>query len=195
MAGNIGNTVTRSVTITDQTSPVVVLQGSGTVYLPQSSLYTDDGASWTDNVDGSGTIDPASSGTVDTSTLGTYTLEYTHTDMAGNIGNTVTRSVTITDATPPVVVLVGSANMTIAYGSIYSESGATWTDTIDGSGVILTPVTGVVNPNAVGTYYLTYNHTDTSSNISNNVIRTVRVTDQAAPVVALDGGSSIALLQ
>ena len=85
--------------------------------------------------------------------------------------------------------------MTIAHGSIYSESGATWTDTIDGSGVILTPVTGAVNTNAVGTYYLTYRHTDSSGNISNAVIRTVRVTDQAAPVVALDGGSSIALLQ
>ena len=105
VAGNIGNTVTRSVTVTDATPPVVVLQGSGTVSIPQSSLYTDDGASWTDNVDGTGTIDPASSGTVDTSILGTYTLEYTYTDVAGNIGNTVTRSVTVTDATPPVVTL------------------------------------------------------------------------------------------
>jgi hypothetical protein len=56
-------------------------------------------------------------------------------------------------------------------------------------------VTGVVNTNAVGTYYLTYNYTDTSSNISNNVIRTVRVTDQTAPVLVLDGAPTISIMQ
>jgi Domain of unknown function (DUF5011) len=115
--------------------------------------------------------------------------------MAGNIGNTVMRTVNITDGTPPVVTLSGSANMTIAHGSIYAELGAMWTDTIDGSGTIALPVTGVVNTSTVGTYYLTYNHTDTSSNLSNNVIRTVRVTDQSAPLLALDGAPAISLLQ
>ncbi len=76
--------------------------------ITQGAIYTDQTATWTDNVDGSGTITPASSGTVDTSTLGTYTLEYTHTDVAGNIGNTVTRDVTVVsapDTIPPVVTL------------------------------------------------------------------------------------------
>ena len=194
-AGNIGNTMTRSVTVADQTPAVVILQGSGTIALIQGSPYIEDGAMWTDAVEGTGIINPASSGSVNTMVLGSYTLEYTYTDFAGNIGNTVMRTVNITDGTPPVVTLSGSANMTIAHGSIYTELGAIWTDTIDGSGTIALPVTGVVNANQVGTYYLTYNHTDSSSNISNNVIRTVRVTDQAAPVLALDGAPTTSLLQ
>ena len=42
-------------------------------------------------------------------------------DVAGNIGNTVTRTVTVTDGTAPVVTLSGSASMTIAHGSLYIE--------------------------------------------------------------------------
>ena len=45
-------------------------------------------------------------------------------DVAGNIGNTVTRSVTITtvpDTTPPVVSLVGSGTITLTQGLAYAE--------------------------------------------------------------------------
>jgi hypothetical protein len=69
------------------------------------SIFADPGADWTDNFDGSAHIATASSGTVDTSTLGTYILEYTYTDFAGNIGNTVTRTVTVTDQGSPIVTL------------------------------------------------------------------------------------------
>jgi hypothetical protein len=54
--------------------------------------------------------------------LGTYTLSYTRTDAAGNIGNTVTRSVVILpDATPPVVTLIGAATQYITQSGSYSE--------------------------------------------------------------------------
>ena len=85
------------------------------------SVFTDSGADWTDDFDGSASITAASSGTVDTTTLGTYTLEYSYTDFAGNIGNTVTRTVTVTDQSAPVVTLVGSASISIMQGSSYSE--------------------------------------------------------------------------
>ncbi len=42
-------------------------------------------------------------------------------DFAGNISNTVTRTLTVTDGTAPVVTLSGSATMTIAHGGVYSE--------------------------------------------------------------------------
>ena len=103
---DISNTLT--LTVPDITPPVITLVGSATQMITQGAVYTEQTAIWTDNVDGSGTINPASSGTVDTSTLGTYTLEYTHTDVAGNIGNTVTRDVTVVsapDTTPPVITL------------------------------------------------------------------------------------------
>jgi len=38
------------------------------------------------------------SGSVNTGVVGTYILEYTYTDAAGNVGNTVTRTVNVVDA-------------------------------------------------------------------------------------------------
>lgn len=77
------------------TAPVVTLVGSGTVSLTQGSAYTELGATWSDNVDGTGTLDTTSSGSVNTSVAGTYTLTYSKIDAAGNTGST-TRTVTIT---------------------------------------------------------------------------------------------------
>jgi hypothetical protein len=65
--------------------------------IAHGSIFSDSGAYWTDNYDGSGTIIVASSGSVNTMVLGSYILEYSYTDMAGNIGNTVTRTVTVID--------------------------------------------------------------------------------------------------
>jgi hypothetical protein len=46
--------------------------------------------------------------------------------------------VTVTDQTAPVVNLSGTSALTIAQGSLYVDSGATWTDNVDGTGSTLT---------------------------------------------------------
>lgn len=124
VAGNLSNTVTRTVTVVsapDTTPPVVTLSGSASMTVGYESVFIDSGADWTDDFDGSASITAASSGTVDTTILGAYTLEYSYTDFAGNISNTVTRTVTVTDQSAPVVTLVGSASISIMQGSPYSE--------------------------------------------------------------------------
>lgn len=45
----------------------------------------------------------------------------------------MTRTVEVSDQTAPSIALYGSGIITIAYGSGYTESGAYWTDNIDGS--------------------------------------------------------------
>jgi hypothetical protein len=40
--------------VVDNSAPIVSLNGSGTIIIAQGSLYTDSGASWVDNFDGSG---------------------------------------------------------------------------------------------------------------------------------------------
>ena len=102
-----GTAFTYGTTVLDITPPVVTLSGSTPITIAQGSTYSDAGAIWTDSEDGSGTISTATSGTVDTNTVGTYILEYTYTDMAGNTGNIVMRTVNVTDQTTPVVVLSG----------------------------------------------------------------------------------------
>lgn len=90
------------------------------------------------------------------------------------------------DFVAPAVTLSGISPETVAQGSVYVDSGATWTDNVDGLGVITAATSGSVNTAVVGTYYLEYTHTDTSGNTGNTVIRTVNVTDQTAPVVTLN---------
>ena len=64
--------------------PVIYLIGSSTMYLQVGDIFTDPGATATDNVDGDLTSSITSSGTVDTTTTGTYTIEYSVSDAEGN---------------------------------------------------------------------------------------------------------------
>jgi hypothetical protein len=99
-----GNTITlvRTGYRIDKTGPVLTLKGSGEETLSVFTTWTDAGATWTDNYDGTGTIF-ATSGSVNTGVVGTYPLEYTKSDAQGNTGNTVVRTVHIIDTTPPVL--------------------------------------------------------------------------------------------
>ncbi len=76
----------------DTTSPVVTLNGSSNMTISLNSAFNDPGATASDDKDGS--ITPTVSGTVDKDTKGTYTLTYTATDAAGNVG-TATRTVVV----------------------------------------------------------------------------------------------------
>jgi len=80
----------------------------------------------------------------------------------------------ILDTTSPVVTLTGPASVTHQLGNTYTDAGATATDNVDGS---ITPVmSGTVDVNTPGTYYITYTATDGAGNSSTKV-RTVVVAD------------------
>ena len=53
------------------------------------------------------------------------------TDAAGNVAaDQVTRTVTITDTTKPVITLTGDATVTHEAATSYTDAGATWADTL-----------------------------------------------------------------
>ena len=116
-------------TTEDTSSPVVTLNGDANdvVIYKSATSYTDPGATATDAEDGNLTV--VTSGTVNMNSAGTYTLTYTATDKAGNVG-TATREV-IVDAAPYVA---GDYNFTDV-----SNGG-----TVNGQDAI-TAVTGVNN--------------------------------------------------
>merc|ERR1712012_208067 len=124
-------------------------------------------------------------GTVNPDVPGTYTLTYTATDEAGNVG-TATREVVVKDNTAPVVTLNGESPMEIIQGGSYNEPGA-----VSDGGEEVT-ITGTVNLNVPGTYTLTYTATDEAGNVGTTT-RDVIVTDNTAPVVTLNGGSPMAI--
>jgi hypothetical protein len=81
----------------------------------------------------------------------------------------------VIDANAPVITLKGNNPQTIELGAGYTELGAT---TDDGSEI---SINTSAFTDAVGSYSITYNATDTAGNIAEQKTRTVNVVDTTAP--------------
>ncbi len=178
-AGNAATEVTRTVNvIPDTTAPVITLVGSSTINLNVDDVYTEQGATASDDKDGDITANIVTTGSVDTNTAGTYLVNYNVSDAAGNTATEVTRTVNvIPDTTAPVITLVGSSTINLNVGDVYTEQGATASDDKDGdiTGSIVT--TGSVDTNTAGTYLVNYNVSDAAGNAATQVTRTVNVAE------------------
>ena len=69
-------------------------------------------------------------------TPGTYVLSYNYTDSNGNAASTVSRTVTVVDSTAPVLTVTGDQNVTHEAGLSYTDANATWSDHVDGNGLV-----------------------------------------------------------
>ena len=179
--------VSRSVTVVDTTNPIISLAGNSFITHEATTAYTDAGARWTDTLDGSGNV--TATGTADVNTVGAYSLTYDYTDAAGNEGTQITRTVNVVDTTNPIITLTGNSSITHEAATAYTDAGASWTDTLDGSGVLT--ASGSVDVNTVGIYSLTYDYTDDAGNTAAQVSRTVNVVDTTLPVITLSGDTSV----
>jgi hypothetical protein len=171
-----GGSSSDEVEAADISAPLITLVGGATVSLVVGDVYTEEGATVTDNVDTNLTI--AISGAVDTSTAGTYNLTYTASDLAGN-QSTVTRDIivelpVIADTQAPMISLVGDANVNLTVGDTYTEAGATVTDNVDTN--LTAGIEGTVDTSIADTYNVTYSVSDAAGNAA-TAIRTVVVSD------------------
>ena len=178
-------TPTPTPTPADTVAPVVQLNGSQNLNHEQGTTFTDPGATATDDVDGA--VSVTTTGEVGTD-AGTYTLNYSATDAAGNTAS-ISRTVVVQDTTAPVVTLVGSNQISLFVGDTYEELGATAVDLVDGE--INVSVSGSVSTEQAGQSTLTYSATDTAGN-SGMTTRTVTVADTAPNdpdvIMVLDNG-------
>ena len=71
----------------DRIAPLVRLNGEAIEAIPAGAIYTDPGATAMDDIDGDLTSAVAISGTFNTGIVGTYTLTYSASDRAGNLGS------------------------------------------------------------------------------------------------------------
>ena len=88
-SGNQSETKTRTIMVKDSTAPVIELVGPARMSIEAGSPYLDEGAVWTDIVDGTGAL--TGQGEVNTNIPGEYELIFSFTDQAGNQAETVTR--------------------------------------------------------------------------------------------------------
>ena len=85
------------------------------------------------------------------------------------------------DTTAPAIFLNGDSNITHEAGMAYHDANATWTDAVDGQGVVYG--VGEVNVSNPGIYYLTFDYTDNAGNVAQTVTRTVISFNKGIPLL------------
>ena len=199
--GNVGSD-TATVTIEDQTAPMVTAPGAATVAATDTNgtLATDAaivaflaGASATDNVDLDLTI---TNNAPTTFPLGATEVIFSATDSSNLIG-TATAMLTVTDQTAPVLVVPAAiiVDATDADGTAASNatiaaflSGATATDNVDtnisvtNDGLSLFPL---------GSTAVSFTASDAAGNESTATV-TITVADQTGPVISVPSNTTVA---
>jgi len=184
--GNDAVEVTRTVTVEDNTIPVISLIGTSSITIERYENYLDAGATAQDSFDGDLTASIVTVNLVDTSVPATYTVSYNVSDRVGNDAVTVTRTVSIVDTTPPSITLLGSSTINVERFTPYTDPGSIITGEFE-RGIIEN-----VNTNVVGSYNYIYTATDDQNNTS-TATRTVIVEDTTAPEITLVGSSTITI--
>ena len=191
--GNKATEVIRTVTVSDNTIPVITLSGDSTVIHEVGTDYTDAGATATDNIDGDLTANIIFDGTVDTSKLGEYSLSYDVTDAAGNKAIQVTRKVTVADTIAPVITLTGDAEIPVEVKTSFIEPGYTVMDAFEGDLTANVTVDGSVDVQTPGEYILTYSVSDSAGN-KGTATRKVTVADTTRPIILTTIGPRFIIL-
>nr|MDD3720498.1 DUF5011 domain-containing protein [Candidatus Gracilibacteria bacterium] len=97
MAGNLGHTIA-IVNNINHSAPIITLNGSGTINVLKGTSYTELGATWSDQIDGTGTVSTIS-GSVDINTIGVYLINYIKVNSLGITGST-NRTVNVVNYIP-----------------------------------------------------------------------------------------------
>jgi hypothetical protein len=110
------------------TPPVVTLNGAAAMQINQGDTFIDPGATAVDPSTGSGqaadlTAKIVETGSVDTTTVGIYTLTYSVTDSAGNVGN-ASRVVTVIASIPTSGVVGTTTSESVGADSSGTSSSA-----------------------------------------------------------------------
>ncbi|MBT8143757.1 MAG: DUF5011 domain-containing protein, partial [Gammaproteobacteria bacterium] len=175
-SGNPATQVTRTVQVRDTVAPVLTLAGSDPLQHEAGTAFTNPGATASDSFEGDLTASIVSGGSVNPNIIGDYLLTYDVVDSSSNAATQLTRTVQVRDTVAPVITLLGANPDIVAEGSgPYPDSGATANDSFEGDLTASILVTGSVDTATVGTYLLSYDVSDTSTNAAVTVTRTVEV--------------------
>ncbi len=193
-SSNAAAQVIRTVTVLDNcdvdpcdpdiVAPVIFLNGDPVMTVECKGIYSESGATATDNCDGNVTANIVVGGdAVNVNVVGSYTVTYNVTDSAGNSAAEVTRTVHVEDTTPPELALLGTETVRVECKGVYTDAGAMAFDDCEGNRTSAIAVDNPVDTNTVGIYTVTYTVSDSSGNAATPLTRTVRVMDTTAPVM------------
>jgi hypothetical protein len=188
-SGNsVTSPVTRTVRVTDDEDPTLVLLGEATQTLECGSTWTDPGARANDACYGDLTAAITVSGSVNPAAPGNYPIIYNVTDGSGNSAPSVNRTVQVRDTVLPVITVRGSATDSYECGSTYQDPGATALDSCAGDLTSAIVATRNSDPGAPANFTITYSVADPSGNTAVAAAsRTVTMNDNTPPSISLNG--------
>jgi len=137
---------------------------------------------------------------------GTYLLKYVCADLNGNTAQKC-RTIFNLDHLKPMLEFVNEDNMMgpcfeeVCYGipageGDYIDEGATCSDETDGVISELVEVSGdIVNMQIIGTYWVSYDCTDSAGNIADKITRQVRVYDETCPTCEIPADTATLTLE
>lgn len=181
--GNVDSTF-RIVIVDDFLTPIVTLLGAKYDTIDVNDFHVDAGVTYQDYNGGTAGLTLSYGGTyVDefgyqgqATNIGTYTIIYTVTNTRGG-KSTEMRYVVVLDREAPKLVLRGANPYEMFLGETYMEPGWDWTDNHWDTPEVWIYTFGTIDESKVGTYLLYYYAADSSSNISDTLIRAVVVKD------------------
>lgn len=192
----VGNSsaCTFDITVTDEEDPIMTCPSNITAYttLGQCNAnVTIPLATATDNCSVSSITNDFNAGgsnASDSFPLGTTYITFIATDAAGNT-DSCTMEVTVINSQSPVMTLLGSNPITLEACDVYTEPGATASDTCLGdiSSSIVIDNSGL-DTGAVGTYSVIYNVLGATP-----ITRTVYVEDTTSPTLSLVGPNPLTI--
>jgi len=153
----------------DRIPPVVELKGGSELHFAVGECFIDPGWTATDDQDGDLSYRVLCKGQVDTSQPGTYVISYTVSDSSSNQSR-VTRTILITDETPPVIELRGDSQIELPLGEEFKDPGVIGTDNCDGDISDQITVEGLsgLDVSTPGIYTIRYSVTDKAGNRASN---------------------------
>lgn len=180
-ARNNTRTVTRKVIVggSDMDPPTVTLNGHAELTIECGSNFTDPGATATAAC--AGPLPVNTSGAIEVNAPGSYNLIYSATD--NELTSQASRVIAVVDTTAPLISLIGDSPLTIVRGSNFTDPGATAQDGCAGD--FAATASSKVDPNAIGSYTITYTASDPSGNQATPVKRTVNVVEAPPPTAAI----------
>ena len=191
VAGNFAPSVTRTITVYDDKEPTIILIGDANYNHERGDVFEEpgfiafdlSGEFLTENVVVTGDD-------VCGNLIGTYTLIYNVSDIAGNSAPTIIRTVTVADTKPPIITIIGNNTINHQRGTNYIDSGATAADTTGEDLTLDIDVSTNLNVNVIGNYQYIYSVSDAYNNIG-YATRTIVVYDDIPPTLTLTGDSII----
>ncbi|MBP3502215.1 MAG: polysaccharide deacetylase family protein [Clostridia bacterium] len=168
--------------------PIIKYKGENTETIEYGEIYIDKGINvYTKFKNISNKVIVESN--VNTSKVGNYNITYKVPYF--NDYKIYTRTVNVVDTKAPSINLTGDTQYNLAYGTEYQEPGYTATDDYDGDITDKVVVTQVdVDKNNFEKHYTV---SDSSGNSFEN-IRYIKITDDVAPKITLNGDSVISIL-